>query len=311
LAREFGQSSGRGAALRSAIEDDATKRTPERFRSATEPHELSSCFVGAVFDAYIDRLESDIADLLRIATSGTGILPQGHIHPDLVARVTTAAIKTADRFLGIVVRAFDYLPPVDVTFGDVVRAIVTSGRALYPEDTQGLRKSLIEALRRRGIYPDSVRSLTDTALAWPAPTGGLSLSEDPRFPPVPIQDAVVAATMNLDIAGEPGRGVSFYKALSALAQKHAHGLGLEKAGPQRRIAVESSHVVYRLAEDRQPRPELVVQLMQRRVDLEAEYQPDVTPAKRIPLRAGTVRPRGRRAVQRCGRKKACGHEGLV
>ena len=65
-------------------------------------------------------LQAAIADLLRIATAGTGVLPQGKLHPDLVARVATEAVETADRFLGMVVGAFDYLPPVDVTFGDVI-----------------------------------------------------------------------------------------------------------------------------------------------------------------------------------------------
>ena len=76
------------------------------------------------------------------------------LHPDLVKRVAGEAIVTADRYLAMVVRAFDYLPPVDVTFGDVVRAIVTSDHSLYPDEL-GLRGNLIEALRRRGIYPDA------------------------------------------------------------------------------------------------------------------------------------------------------------
>ena len=66
----------------------------------------------------------------------------------------------------MVVRAFDYLPPVDVTFGDVVRAIVTSDHAL--PGRHGLRGNLIEALRRRGIYPDegfAHRRRTDLAPA--------------------------------------------------------------------------------------------------------------------------------------------------
>jgi hypothetical protein len=108
LAREFGQSTGRGTALRSAIKD--REATPDRFRNATEPHERGACFVAAVFDAFLLSYQRSIADLLRIATGGTGVLPPGHLHPDLVARVTAEAVKNADRFLGMVVRAFDFLP---------------------------------------------------------------------------------------------------------------------------------------------------------------------------------------------------------
>lgn len=182
LAVEFGKSSGRGAALRSAIRadraagDDADRTRSERLRAATEPHERGAHFVAAVFDAYLDRFRAATADLIRIATNGTGELPPGRLHPDLVARVTTEAVVTADRFLGVVIRAYDYLPPVDVTFGDVVRAIVTSDAALYPLDEAHLRSTLVEAFRRHGIYPDSVTSLSDDALAWPTLRGSLDLN---------------------------------------------------------------------------------------------------------------------------------------
>ena len=150
LAGEFGLSTGRGAALRSAIGSPAT---PERFLSTTEPHERGACFVAAVFDAFVATYRAQIGDLLRIATGGTGVLPPGHLHPDLVARVTSEATRNAERFLGMVVRCFDFLPVVDVTFGDVVRSIVTADRALYPDDELQLRSTLVESLRRRGIYP--------------------------------------------------------------------------------------------------------------------------------------------------------------
>jgi len=107
LAREFGESTGRGAALRNAIADQ--QPTPERFLAASEPHERGACFVAAVFDAFLLTYRARIADLLRIATGGSGVLPPGRLHPDLVARVADEAVKNAERFLGMVVRAFDYL----------------------------------------------------------------------------------------------------------------------------------------------------------------------------------------------------------
>ena len=286
LASEFGQSTGRGAALRSAINPDVPAeqlRNPERFSTATEPHERGAIFVGAVFDAFLDRYQAAVADLLRIATNGTGVLPAGALHPDLVARVTTEAIRTADRYLAMVVRAFDYLPPVDVTFGDVIRAIVTSDCALYPTDTLGLRSNLIEALRRRGIYPDRVDSLTDSALRWPA-GDGLSLRDGD--PAVPLEQLVLEASMNLDTDAEGAvepRGV--YEALVRWARRHAVRIGLE---PRARIAVNSLHVAYRQADDLQPRPEIVVQFTQRRKDLEETEQSGLPPDARTPLRAGTT-----------------------
>jgi hypothetical protein len=288
LASEFGQSTGRGAALRSAIDPDAPPellRTPERFKKATEPHERGAIFVGAVFDAYLDRYQAAVADLLRIATNGTGVLPEGALHPDLVARVTTEAVRTADRYLAMVVRAFDYLPPVDVTFGDVIRAIATSDHALYPNDTLGLRSNLIEALRRRGIYPDVVDSLTDSALRWP---GGNGLSLRDGNPDVPLQECVLEASMNLDTDGDGGvRPKGVFEALTRWARTHAVRIGLE-SDPRLPIAVSNLHVAYRQADDCQPRPEIVVQLIQRRKDLEDKEQSGVPDKARIPLRAGTT-----------------------
>ncbi len=270
LAREFGESSGRGAALRSAI---GTERTPDRFRSATEPHERGACFVAAVFDAYLDVYQQEIADLLRIATSGSGVLPPGRLPPDLVARVAHEAVQCADRMLGMVVRAFDYLPALDVTFGDVVRAIVTADRRLYPDDIINLRGTLVEAMRRRGIYPDRVASLTDDALAWPAPASALTL-DDPGAP-IDLRNLIFSATMDLDLGGAPGEemageqrsqdGDSLYETVTHWARVHALEIGLDPSVP---IALAGVHVAYRLAEDRQPRPELVIQLTQRRRDLE-------------------------------------------
>lgn len=298
LAEEFGRSTGRGAALRSAI---GTEPDPQRFQTSTEPHERGACFVAAVFDAYRDVYESSIADLLRISTGGTGVLPPGRLHPDLVNRVADEAVKNADRLLGMVVRAFDYLPVVDVTFGDVVRAIVTADRALFPDDAGNLRGTLVEAMRRRGIFPAHVASLADAALSWPAPAEDLHFA-DPRAP-VDLQQWILSATMDLDLAGQAGpesagtddeakapragratrnTGRSMYEQVHQWAALHAHSLGLD---PSRPIALRGIHVAYRQAADRQPRPEIVIQLTQRRKDLEDQALDE---NKRPIFRAGTT-----------------------
>ncbi|MEP7021874.1 MAG: hypothetical protein ABI808_14605, partial [Pseudonocardiales bacterium] len=283
LADEFGRSTGRGAALRSAIND--REATPECFRNATEPHERGACFVAGVFDAFLATYKRGIADLLRIATGGTGVLPPGHLHPDLVARVTTEACRTADRFLGMVVRAFDFLPVVDVTFGDVVRAIVTADRALYPEDAGQLRATLVECLRRRGIYPVRISSLADEALSWPRP----SLAEPLVLPPgLDLSTMIHSATQDLDRTSAPGDVQSdsdgdsgpetsrvtvaggreqFAPTLTKWAEQHAIELGLDP-DPAAPTNLSGVHVVYRQAADGQPRPQIVIQFEQRRRDLE-------------------------------------------
>ena len=185
---------------------------------------------------------------------------------------------------------------------DVIRAIVTSDHALHPDDARGLRSNLVEALRRRGIMPEKVDSLTDDALKWPSPVGRLSLRDN--NPKVPLEDLILAATMDLDSAGEPGeryRGPNdssvpgrdspllgskrVYTALTRWARTHAVAIGLE---PSKSITLSGVHVTYRRAQDGQPLPKIVVQYTQRRRDLEEEFQPDLPAEQRTPLRAGAT-----------------------
>jgi hypothetical protein len=70
--------------------------------------------------------------------------------------------------LNLCVRALDYCPPVDVNFGDYLRAIITSDVDLVPDDDLGYRIAVVEAFRRRGIYPRDVRTLSVESLRWPS-----------------------------------------------------------------------------------------------------------------------------------------------
>ncbi len=162
LARQFGYATGGGQALRSALD------TPEKrlYETVLEPHERGSILVAAVFDAFFNIYQRRIRDLIRIATGGTGNLPQGDLHPDLVNRVATEAARTAQGMLTMCIRAFDYLPPVDITFGDYLRALVTADFELSPEDEYGQRAAVIDAFRMRGIYPEGVSSLAEESLLW-------------------------------------------------------------------------------------------------------------------------------------------------
>ena len=72
--------------------------------------------MAAIFDGFFTAYQTGIADLLRIATAGSGVLPEGALHPDLVRRVSTEARRAAQRILTMCIRSFQYLPPVDVTF---------------------------------------------------------------------------------------------------------------------------------------------------------------------------------------------------
>ena len=81
------------------------------------------------------------------------------------------AANSAGHVLNMCIRALDYCPPVDITFGDYLRALVTADRDLVPDDDRGYRIAVIEAFRRRGIYPQGVRSLSAESLCWAGPVG--------------------------------------------------------------------------------------------------------------------------------------------
>ena len=66
------------------------------------------------------------------------------------------------------------------------------------------------------------------------------------------------------------------------AGDHVHELGLAPGFP---IEVAGVHVAYLQAADRQPRPVVVVQLAQRRPDLEEQ---DLPARRRVAIRAGTT-----------------------
>ena len=171
LAQQFGQAIGSRGALRSALGDPPPPdEAAAQLQATVEPHDRGAILVAAVFDAFLAIYRRRIADLERIATGGSGVLPQGDLHPDLVNRMADAAAKTADHFLRMVIRALDYCPPVDVNFGDFLRAMVTADHDLVPDDPYGYRIALVEAFRRRGIHPHEVRSLSVENLLWRPPS---------------------------------------------------------------------------------------------------------------------------------------------
>ena len=99
-----------------------------------------------------------------------GAAPPEPSGPDLARRFADEAVKAAQRVLNIAVRALDYLPPVDITFGDYLRALVTADAELVPDDPRRHRVAFVEAFRERGILPDDVRSLGEDSLRWQSST---------------------------------------------------------------------------------------------------------------------------------------------
>jgi len=173
LAQQFGKAIGQYGALRDAIGEPDEKGKwkprepkPEDYQTITEPHARGALLVAAIFETFLAIYKRRIADLLRVASGGTGILPDGELHPDLVNRLANEAAKTAQQILNMCIRALDYCPPVDISFGDYLRAIITADIDLVPDDNLGYRIALIDAFKRRGIYPRDIRTLSPESLSW-------------------------------------------------------------------------------------------------------------------------------------------------
>ncbi len=185
LAAQFGLARGTHGALRDAIGkwDRVTKHwaphdpDPTELDRTTEVHARGAILVAAVFDAFVSIYQGRTRDLLRLAGNGRGVLPEGELPADLVNRLADEASKSAAHVLNMCIRALDYCPPVDLLFGEYLRALITADMDLMPEDQHRYRVAFIEAFRRRGIYPRDVRTLSEDSLRWARP------SEDTRLGP--------------------------------------------------------------------------------------------------------------------------------
>jgi hypothetical protein len=247
LAKQFGESMGRRAALRSALGTPPSSRALE---STTEPHDRGAILVAAVFDAYFTSLQNKTADLFRIARAGGAQIAANDIHPDLASRLCDEATRLAQHFVTMCIRAIDYCPPVDITFGDYLRALVTADADLYPDDPFDYREALIEAFRLRGIHPDNVISMSEDSLRW--------RGVDPN------QDVPVCLGLQFDLMNgqTPAMEKSNGRALSNFAAKYAAELRLVP-NLEKQPYAHSFHPLIR-TNDGFSRVQIVTELMQRK-----------------------------------------------
>ena len=175
LAIQFGQAvSGNRRALRSFLIKSVSENKkvelvepdPRKYCSVMEPHSRGGLLVAAVFNAFTRLYRYRVADLRRLASNGTGILEPGDIDSDLVRRLSFEACEIASKLMMICIRALDYCPPTDLSFGDYLRALITADVEANPEDEDGLRYALLEAFRSWGIVPSGVKTYSVESLMW-------------------------------------------------------------------------------------------------------------------------------------------------
>ncbi len=163
LARQFGEGSGRAGPLRDYAEPAMAELD---YDTTMAPHGRGSILVFAVYEAFLKIIARRTGDLILLATGGTGILPQGSLHPGLVRRLAEETCKAAAQVLTMCIRALDYCPAVDITFGEYLRALITADIDAVPADRLGYRLAFMESFRNWKLLPRDVRTVSEETLAW-------------------------------------------------------------------------------------------------------------------------------------------------
>ena len=175
LARQFGKATTGHAALRSAylrFSPQGPQRhqpDPTAYPTAMEPHDRGAVLLSAVYGAFIAMYRNRSADLVRLAMSGGGSPTLGALPQELVDRLCEEVTKAARHVLGMCIRALDYCPPVDITFGDFLQAIITADNDTVPDDALHYRTAFVESFRKWGIHPRRLPTLSIETLLWQPP----------------------------------------------------------------------------------------------------------------------------------------------
>lgn len=275
LARQFGEAMGFRKALRSAL---GTPPNPRLLDTTFECHERGGILVAAVFDAFFTIYINRTRDLIRMAYP-RGEFVANFLQADLANRLASEAAKTANRIQNLCIRALDYCPPVDITFGDYLRALVTSDRDAVEEDDLGYRAALINAFRARGIRPHGVISYSEDALAWDAYSGVKSTEANPDF------RNVWKDVLNFELDPTSENQSKIYARLWEKGDTFAGDLGLSRNLGQYPLQAKSINTIQRLRPDGSLQRQIVAELLQR-----VEAPVDVNdPAREIfEFRGGTT-----------------------
>ncbi len=103
------------------------------------------------------------------------------------ARVAEEGTKAARHLLGMLLRALDYLPPVELEFADVIDAVMTADRRLAPNDEHDYRGALKRSFDAFGIVAPPHRILDEDGIAAPPAAGAAAAAERAMadYPPDP------------------------------------------------------------------------------------------------------------------------------
>lgn len=305
LAQQFGEASGMNRGLRSAL--DIPPNTDDIHTRVNDVHFRGSILVAAVFDAYFSLYLKRTADVFRVYRAGGGGGSQPDDLPGPLARLLAEqASSTAGEFFQLCARALDYCPPVDITFGDFLRALITANFDLKAEDGFAVRDALMQAFRVRGIYPEGAAFFSQDSLSWPrVPKGTLP----------PVDGLVFGDPNGLTRAEQDING----RVLRQYAEDNAASLGFDadrSLAPEFKPYAPSFHPVFRIGPDGSLQTDMVVELVQTR---RVPFDDRLPQAGSFPFRGGVTliisapeiknRERGKAEVRFAIGKGITGEEG--
>lgn len=209
--------------------------------------EFQNILTSAVYEAFQTVFLQKTEHLSRLRRSQPSLRWSETLRDELAAE----AQRVASQFLNILIRALDYLPPLDMTFGDLLRAMITADMEVVPDDAWGYREALIYAFRRYGIRVEGVLSMGESELCWPRFHSATLNTEILRE--LPLLPLVGKAAADLNVRRQRGEIVRRFL-LANRAQLGELGL-VDPAGSDKLpIRVEIVHVVTRVG----PHSRLVV-----------------------------------------------------
>jgi hypothetical protein len=264
LAMQFGQARGDKYGLRSAL--GTPPNSDDINRNVNDPHFRGSILVAAVFDAFFSVYMDRADPLFRIYRAG-GVVRNEDLPEPMAELLANYASETAVFFFQLCARAVDYCPPVDLTFGDFLRALITVSKDIDPADDRGIRDALMEAFRLRGIYSETANFFSEDALSWP---------RECNLPP--IAGLIFGSPNGMTSADKDHVG----DVLRDWAGRHRALLGLD---PHLPITVPSFHTVFRSKDDGRMRVEMIAEVIQTR---QANFDPKMPEAGSFPFRAGVT-----------------------
>ena len=185
LASRVAQAAGMQAELRIGIAArDKSKQLPDP--RIPKYQDRAATLVAALFEGFLAISRKRVARLLGLAELGAG--DRRDLTIDRLDAVAASTAKSASDMLRMCTRAIDYLPPLDVTCGDFLRALITADTDLVQEDEEGLRLAVVNGFRRLGIFPWEMYAMSPPDLIWPAPATRIALGGLLRLEHGPASD---------------------------------------------------------------------------------------------------------------------------